>query len=219
MLRADAEMSASPTDHAAAPAGRRVPENVAHERRRDVDPELAQLTDDPKIAPAAVLARQPQDQLATSPSIGGRPGRQCGYVQWRATSRRCQHKSVSGLTTNAPHKRRGNTRLSAVNSSRSSGVNRGRFTCRRRIDSSRRNTKISSSFERSPRPTSTTNSIRRQESAYTNETTEKTSDRREPEATPPASRESPRHSHAKTTSFCAPRATRCVYPTTGGRAD
>jgi hypothetical protein len=39
-------------------------EHVADERRRDVDPQLAQLADDPHVAPAAVLARQPQDQRA-----------------------------------------------------------------------------------------------------------------------------------------------------------
>jgi hypothetical protein len=143
----------------------------------------------------------------TSPSIGGRPGRRCGYVQWQATSRRCQRRSVSGLTKNAPHERRGNTRLSAVSSNRSSDVNRGRFTCRRRIDSSCRNTKISSSFERSPRASSTTSSNRRQTSAYTNEMTKKTSDRREPEATPTSVREPRRHSHADSTEiFCTPRA-------------
>jgi hypothetical protein len=43
------------------------------------------------------------------------------------------------------------TRLSAASSSRSPGVNCGLLTCRRRIDSSWRNTRISNSFERSPR--------------------------------------------------------------------
>jgi site-specific DNA recombinase len=37
-------------------------ENVAHQRGRDVDTEPAQLTDDPDVAPAGVLARQPNDQ-------------------------------------------------------------------------------------------------------------------------------------------------------------
>src|SRR6266545_6331629 len=36
-------------------------EHVSHQRRRDGDPELAQLADDPNIAPVAVLAREPQD--------------------------------------------------------------------------------------------------------------------------------------------------------------
>jgi hypothetical protein len=87
-----------------------------------------------------------------------------------ATSRRCQRSSVSGLTKNACHERRGSTRLSAAKSSRSRGVNCGLLTCRRRIDSSCRNTKISSSFERSPRRSSTTNSNRRQARTYTNDT-------------------------------------------------
>src|SRR6266511_1223324 len=44
--------------------GAGVGEHVSHQRRRDSDPELAQLADDPNIAPLAVLAREPQDQLA-----------------------------------------------------------------------------------------------------------------------------------------------------------
>src|SRR6266516_638524 len=39
-------------------------EQVAHQRGGDVDPELAQFADDPDVTPAAVLVRQPQDQLA-----------------------------------------------------------------------------------------------------------------------------------------------------------
>ncbi len=39
-------------------------EHVADEARRDVDPELAQLTDDPLIAPARVLPGEAHDQLA-----------------------------------------------------------------------------------------------------------------------------------------------------------
>src|SRR6266545_5928184 len=41
---------------------------VSHQRRRDGDPELAQLADDPNIAPVAVLAREPQDELAHLPA-------------------------------------------------------------------------------------------------------------------------------------------------------
>jgi hypothetical protein len=37
----------------------RCSEHIAHQRRGDVDPELAKLADDPNVAPAAVLARQP----------------------------------------------------------------------------------------------------------------------------------------------------------------
>jgi hypothetical protein len=41
-----------------------VGEHVPHERRRDVDAELAQLADDPHIAPARVLAGESYDQFA-----------------------------------------------------------------------------------------------------------------------------------------------------------
>ena len=39
----------------------RAGEHVSHKRRRDGDLQLAQLADDPNIAPVAVLAREPQD--------------------------------------------------------------------------------------------------------------------------------------------------------------
>jgi hypothetical protein len=55
--------------------------SVSYQRRRDPDPELAQLADDPDIASVSVLARKSQDQLAdrfgdrrpTRPSVRVRP--------------------------------------------------------------------------------------------------------------------------------------------------
>ena len=87
----------------------------------------------------------------TSGPSRGRPGRRCGYVQWRAMIRRCQPNSVSGVTGNACHDRRGSTRLSATSTSRSRAVSCGRRVCRRRIASSCRSRTISSSFEPSLR--------------------------------------------------------------------
>ena len=40
-----------------------VGEHAAHQRRGNVDAELAELADDPGVPPARVLARQPHDQL------------------------------------------------------------------------------------------------------------------------------------------------------------
>src|SRR5262249_6422338 len=59
-------------------------------------------------APAGRGGRVPRAACAPA---DGRPGRRCGYVQRRATRRRCQRRSVSGLTTKALHERRGSTRL------------------------------------------------------------------------------------------------------------
>jgi hypothetical protein len=47
----------------------------------------------------------------TSRLIPGRPGRRPGYVQRRATSRRCHPSSVSGVTKNQRHRSRGSSRL------------------------------------------------------------------------------------------------------------
>src|SRR5205085_12164524 len=55
-------------------------------------------------------------------------------------------------------------------STRSCAPNRGRTACRRRIDSSCRSTRISNSFARSHRPTSTINSSRRQTTTYSADT-------------------------------------------------
>jgi hypothetical protein len=64
------------------------------------------------------------------PSIRGRPRLCRGYVQRRATSWRCQRKSVTGDTRNDDHSGRGSERLSAASSSWSAGHSRGRPTRR-----------------------------------------------------------------------------------------
>ena len=75
-------------------------QDVPDERRRHLDAELAQFANDPEIAPAGVLTREPHDQLA-HPLIDRRsPGERCAYVQCLATRRRCQRSSVSGRTRN-----------------------------------------------------------------------------------------------------------------------
>jgi hypothetical protein len=55
-----------------------------------------------------------------------RPTGRRGYVQRRATSVRCQRKSVAGDTKNDGHAARGSERLNAASSSRSTGRSRGR---------------------------------------------------------------------------------------------
>jgi hypothetical protein len=141
------------------PGGRK---HGAHQRRRHVDAELPQFADDADVAAVRVLARKAQGELARVLRTGGRPDRRCGYVQWPATSRRCQRRIVSGRTRNTLHERRGSTRLNAASTSRACGSNRGRPTCRRRTDNSWRSTRISNSFERSPRASNTTSANSRQ---------------------------------------------------------
>jgi hypothetical protein len=65
----------------------------------------------------------------------------------RATSCRCQRNNVSGLTGKLAHAGRRSERLKAARNARSALVSFGR-ACRRRIASSCRNTRPSSSFER-----------------------------------------------------------------------
>ena len=78
-------------------------EDVPDRGGRDGNAELAQLADDPQVAPARVLARKTQDQLADLTADGRTAGWRCAYVQRRATSRRCQRSSVSGRTRKTLH--------------------------------------------------------------------------------------------------------------------
>jgi hypothetical protein len=65
----------------------------------------------------------------TSAAVGGRLEERCGYVQRRATSSRCQRKTVAGVTkSDRRHARRGSTRLNAATSTRSACVSCGRAT-------------------------------------------------------------------------------------------
>jgi TfoX N-terminal domain len=102
-------------------------------------------------------------------SIGGRPGARCAYVHRRPTSWRCQRSSVSGLTEKPAQAVRGSEQLSDANSVRSARVSFGRDVCRRRIASSCRRTRISSSFERRGRPSSHTSANRLRTTRYTND--------------------------------------------------
>ena len=92
-----------------------------------------------------------------------------GYVQRRATSRWCQRSSVRGLTKNTDQDRRGSARLNAASSIRSACRSCGGLACRRRIESSCLNTKISSSFELDDRQHSTSNANSRHATRYTND--------------------------------------------------
>jgi hypothetical protein len=69
-------------------------------------------------------------------SSGGRPGARCVDVQRRATSRRCQRNSVSGLTGKPAQATRGSERLSAASNARSARVSFGCRPCRRSVASS-----------------------------------------------------------------------------------
>jgi hypothetical protein len=136
---------------------------------RDRDAEAEQLTDDPLVASARVLPREPDDELLdlvpnrrpTDPNARIRPAPR--HQPLVPTS------SVRGLTKNTDQDRRGDTRLNAASSTRSDFRSWGCFDCRRRIESSCLKTTISSSFEADDRNNSTTNANRRQATRYTND--------------------------------------------------
>ena len=65
---------------------------------RAVEPNRLSLAG--RHTPSGVLPRKPHDQLTNLLRRRGPPGRRCGSVQLRATSSRCQRKSVPGFTNN-----------------------------------------------------------------------------------------------------------------------
>ena len=83
-----------------------------HRARRELDPESNQLALDPPVAPTRVLPRKPNDDLTHLGRRRRATGTaDTGYVRRRATSSRCQRRSVAGFTKNDPHGPRGGTRL------------------------------------------------------------------------------------------------------------
>src|SRR3954469_25498434 len=68
-------------------------QELADCRRRDAEPQRPELARDPLLAPAAVLARESEDQLADLTADRRSPRARCRVVQRRATSWRCQRKS------------------------------------------------------------------------------------------------------------------------------
>jgi hypothetical protein len=107
--------------------------------------EAVQLADDPLVTPARILARQAKNQLTGLAADWGRPIR-TGYVQRRATRRRCQRSNVVGVTRNDRQVDRGNNRLVAARKDRSSST-AADVSARRTTASSCRSTTISSSLE------------------------------------------------------------------------
>jgi hypothetical protein len=123
-----------------------LPQDLPHRRGRDADAEAVQFAGDPLVAPARILAREPDHQLpdlaanrrppaatAVRPAVGGEPA-------VPAQERRCVTKKDRQLDLD-------NSRLAAARSRRSVIVNCGRCVCRRNTESSCRSTTISSSLK------------------------------------------------------------------------
>jgi hypothetical protein len=107
----------------------------------------------------------------TATGVPGRPGRRYAYVQRRATSSRCQRRTVAGLTKNEDHAERGSARLKAASSARSTVPSCGRATWRSSTCNWWRSTRISISFARCERIRSTASSSSRRSIQYRNDNT------------------------------------------------
>src|SRR5262249_34848490 len=134
-------------------------EHVPDATRREPDPEPDQFAMDALVSPTRVLRRQTQDQLPRLceqrrpawPSALTRPA--------AADEVTMPAQSVAGWTKN--ERGRGKSRPSAASKTRSADRRRGRPTWRRNTCSSRRSSKISTSFARSERPNRISSSNRR----------------------------------------------------------
>jgi hypothetical protein len=138
-------------------------EDRPHRCRRNRDAKASQFADDPSVAPRRVLACELNDERPY-PTIERRPPRRPS-VRIRPsplTSSRCQRRTVAGRTDKLDQARRGSAPASAARIARSKGRTSARRGCRRRITSSCRSNRISSSLERSDLHSSATNCSSRQ---------------------------------------------------------
>ncbi len=94
----------------------------------DPDPEVAQFTLDPHVAPPGVPRASRTTIALSSGSMGGRPIFAPQYVHLRPTSSWCQRSRVCGVTRKDAHRLRGSRRADAATKARSIGRSRGRLT-------------------------------------------------------------------------------------------
>ncbi len=125
-------------------------EDPADGRCADPVAKLEQLSLDPLVSPARFSMASRSISAAISALTGGRPTR-CGQVQWRATRRRCQRRTVPGVTSRCVRSRGGRSRISAARTARSAQSNRGRGWVRRSTATSCHSTSSSAFFDAADR--------------------------------------------------------------------
>ena len=125
-------------------------EDPADRRRAYPVADLEQLTLDPLVSPAVVLGGEPLDErgdlgAGRRPSrpvrIGPLPGDQA------VTRRRCQRRTVPGVTSRCARSLAGRSRISAAITARSAQSSFGFGFCRRSTATSWRSTRSSASFK------------------------------------------------------------------------
>jgi hypothetical protein len=97
----------------------------------DLHTELAALADDPDVAQRGFSRANRSTNSTTCESRPRRRRPWVGYVQRRRTSSRCHRRSVDGVTRKIGQRSRGSSLANVARTMRSSGVYRGRVTCRR----------------------------------------------------------------------------------------
>jgi hypothetical protein len=124
-------------------------------RGADLVAEAGEFAVDASVSPRRILGGQADPQGAHAAGMAGRPGRVGWVVQRRATSRRCQRKTVAGAMSRPRRWRTGSSRVRAAIRARSVQVIRGRGVRRRSTASWWRSTSISTSLVVSDRVRST----------------------------------------------------------------
>ena len=141
-------------------------QHLPHRRRRNGNAETLELADDPFVSPVRVLSRETQDRLAERAPELRSPGPSVLVCPSACDQLPVPAKQRLRLEREDFQAGRGNERLSDASSARSARVNCGRVDCRRRITSSWRRTRISTSFERRGRPSSHTRANRFRTTRY-----------------------------------------------------
>ena len=127
-----------------------LPQDLCHGRRRDGDAQATQLTGDPLVAPARVLAGQPEYKVADLAADRRSPAA-TAICPAAGDEPPVPAQRVVGVTRNDRQLDRGNSRLAAVSKTRSVIASCGRRVCRRSTESSCRSTTISTSLNPSER--------------------------------------------------------------------
>jgi hypothetical protein len=129
-------------------------EGPADRGRADPVAELEQFALDPLVSPAVALGGEPLDERG---DLGAdrRPSCPVRVGPLAVTRRRCQRRTVPGVTSRCARTLAGKSRISAARTARSAQSSRGRGWVRRSTATSCRSTGSSASLEADDRPSRT----------------------------------------------------------------
>jgi hypothetical protein len=120
------------------------------------------------VSPTGVLAGERTITLRSDGEVGGRPDRWRLVVPRRVTKSECQRRRVPGVRNRFRRRALASSRASALSRAGSAQDGRGRATCRRRMLTWWRSTRISAALDASERMRSAIQALIWQKIRYTN---------------------------------------------------